>query len=212
MTIKDFLGISPAEMSMLKFEERKELVDEMAKKANRRLDKLGELFFVSPALSSRLDNEGNIKYFSSDDKNVNQLGNELKNLQKFLRNKTSTVFGAKSSARRLYAKVMNATMKETSINDVASAFNNDGEKMQTFWEAYNKVLDANPGVITTKDHNIAGQFTSGQVQQMVYEVYAKNKEADSDELWYAAQQILDERYEAPKSPGANPFSFVSNRD
>ena len=211
MKIKDFLDISPAELSKLGKDERKELVDDMARKANRRLDELGELFFVSPALSSRLDDEGNIRHFNSEGKNHNQLGNELKNLQKFLGNKTSTVSGAKNSAIRIYAKIMNAKMKDTSINDVGEAFNYNGEKMKIFWEAYNKTLDANPGIITTKDNLIAGQFTSGQVQQIVFEVFEQNSYLDSDELWVAAQKILDDRYEAPKNPGANPFSFVKNR-
>jgi len=208
MTIKDFLNITPEEMVRMDMQQRRSLVDEMSKKANRRLDKLDELFFVAPAMSSRLDEEGNIKYFSSDYKNFNQLGNELKNLQKFLSNKTSTTAGARNSARRIYAKVMNSTMKETSINDVASAFESSPDKMNIFWSAYNKVLEANPGIITTKDNNIAGQFTSGQVQQMVYEVYLKNKEATSDDIWYQAQQVLMDEYEPPKNPGENPFTFT----
>lgn len=207
MTIKDFLELTPEDISRMSFGERKDLVDDISSKANRRLDRLSELDIPAPSLSSRLDDDGNLKYFSSDDKNTNQLSNELKNLQRFLNNKTSTVTGAKQSAIRMYAKLTGTPVSKVSLSEVNSMYLNN-EKMNVFWSAYNKVLESNPGIISTKSNDIAGQFTSGQVQQRVYEIFSQNTNMNSDELWLKAQEFLDSEYEPPAAPGLNPFTFT----
>lgn len=204
MTIQDFLDMDFSNFSRMTFDQRKEIVDDMAKKANRRLDNLARAGVPSAALEHRINTDIDIMYFTSEGKNANQLANEAKNLKRFLSSKSSTVTGAKNIVVDMMSRVMNVPKYTIPRNELGFI----APRMRTFWEGYNKVLEANPAMITTKDNNISGQFTSGQVQQKVYEVFKQNLNMDSDELWARVQELLDDEYVPPESPGENPFTFT----
>ena len=211
MTINDFLDLTPEYLRGLNKKERRDLVDEMSPKANQRLNRLQTLPIKAPALSSRLDDDDNVKYFTSEDKDHYQLANELKELQWFLGAKTSTITGARKSAIRVYAKVLGEKQKNVSYNDVISAFSSDESRRKVFWSAYNKILESDPNLISTKDNKIMGALDSDKAQAKIYEEFSKNSfNLESDDLWTRARDILKKEYVPPEDDDS-PMNIGSKR-
>ncbi len=207
MTVKEFLGLNTEQLKSLDKKERVAVLEELGPIANKRIDKLSELPIESPAYRARLDDDKNIRYFTSEGKDNNQLANELKELQTFLGAKTSTNYGARRSAVRVYAKVMGMYQKDVNYEDVVGMFGDDKDKRTTFWEAYNKVLESNPELISTKENILVGQIPSDQAQAKIYEEYKQHEfSMDSDELWDRARKILDKNYKPPKT-GKTPYNL-----
>lgn len=196
MTISQFLDLDPAVISKMKYDERKALVDEMAKKANRRLENLSKLPLPSPAFSNRMtgireDNTFEYKPFQSAGKNSNQLANELKFLRSFLESDTSKVTGAKKNAIRLYGHLMDT--KRPTYNEVASVMSYQNSK--NFWEAYNKILQVNAGMIATRDGVTPGYISSSQVQEWVMKTMRENESLTPDEIEEKSRSFMTEIYE-----------------
>lgn len=194
--------MTPSDLNSLNKEERKELVDKMSKVANKRLERLSNLELPSQAFSSRQEHnergqkirysDGQWAYreFQSAGKTNNQLGNELKFLQMFLRNKTSTVTGANRSAKEIYSRVLNTPKSKVNLSAISY------DQAKEFWEGYQKVMESNIGIISTKENPLAGRLTSSQVQQAIYDMYQQNSFAlDSDQLYERAQEFIDADYE-----------------
>ena len=98
LTINQFLEINPTELSKMNQEDLEPVVREMAKKANKRLEKLSWLEIPAPAFHSRqvYDKKGENKLrdftgqwvyneFTAEGKNLNQLRNEAKYMQMFFK-------------------------------------------------------------------------------------------------------------------------------
>lgn len=182
--------------------QRKNLVDQMARRANNRLEALSKLEIPSPAFNARqvTDSKGNklrdytgqwqYKEFQSTGKNSNQLANELKFLRMFLSNETSTVSGAKRNTRNVYSKVLGISKRQVDISKLSY------DETKLFWEAYNKVLEANKGTISTRDNRIEGRLGSSELQQKMFSIYEDNSKALTvDGLIQRAEDFLTEDYE-----------------
>lgn len=196
MNISQFLELNPADISKMNYEERKELVDEMSKKANKRLERLSKLPIPSPAFSNRMtgvneDNTFSYKSFQSTGKNANQLANELKFLKSFLESDTSKVTGAKRSAVRLYGHLVED--KKVSYNQIAEIMSY--EKSKNFWEAYNKILQVNAGIISTKEGVTPGYISSSQVQEWVMKTMRDKEDLTPDEIEAMSRKFMREVYE-----------------
>ena len=196
MTISQFLDLDPAEIAKMKFDERKNLVDEMSEKANKRLERLSKLPIPSPAFSNRMTGERDdsgfeYKPFQSTGKNANQLANELKFLRSFLESDTSTVTGAKKSTIRLYGHLISD--KKPTYNEVTTVMSY--EKTKDFWEAYNKIVQTNAGIISTKNGVTPGYISSSQVQEWVMKTMRDNIHLSPDEVEEISRKFMREVYE-----------------
>lgn len=209
MTISQFLELNPSDISKMNFEERKAVVDEMSKKANRRLDRLSKLPLPTPAFINRADydererenpsiirnEDGSFRYhpFQSTGKNSNQLANEIKYLRSFFDSPTSTVTGAKKSIMRLYGNLVKTDRTGYNVNDIAQLM--PYEKTKTFWEAYSKILQTNAGVITQKRGVTPGYVSSSQVQAYIYRQMADQPDLTPDEIEAMSRKFIREVYE-----------------
>ena len=209
MTISRFLELNPADISKMNYEERKELVDEMSKKANRRLDRLSKLPLPTPAFINRAEynprekdnppilrnEDGSFRYrpFQSTGKNSNQLANEIKFLRSFFNSPTSTVTGAKRSIMKLYGNLTKIDRTGYNIYQIAQLM--PYEKTRTFWEAYSKILQTNAGIITQKRGVTPGYITSSQVQAYIYRQMAEKPDLTPDEIEAMSRKFMREVYE-----------------
>lgn len=209
MTISQFLELNPSDISKMDYEERKSLVDEMSKKANRRLERLSKLPLPTPAFTNRAEYEVNVKEdetpyilrnedgsfryrpFQSTGKNNNQLANELKFLKSFLESSTSTVTGAKRSTVRLYEHLMEG--QRATYNQIAEEMSY--EKTKDFWEAYNKILQTNAGIISTRNGVTPGYISSSQVQEWIMKTMKDKEDLTPDEIEAMSRSFVKEAYE-----------------
>lgn len=186
--------------------QRKEIIDDMAPVANRRLERLSNLEIPSPAFNSRQvwskdgkeklrDYTGQWLYdeFSSKGKDKARLGNEIQYMQMFFKNKTSTVKGANYNTKKMMARVLNTNMNKVDLSKISY------EQTKAFWEGYTKALESNIGILDVNGHHIADRLGSTQIQQSLYNTYEESEfKMDSDELYEAAQKYIDDDYATRK--------------
>jgi len=204
LTINQFLEINPTELSKMNQEDLEPVVREMAKKANKRLEKLSWLEIPAPAFHSRqvYDKKGENKLrdftgqwvyneFTSEGKNLNQLRNEAKYMQMFFKNKTSTVTGANRNTKSMMSRILETPMSKIDLSSLSY------DDTKAFWEGYNKAVESNIGILSAKGHTIRDRLDSNSIQTMLYNMY---KDSDfrmtSDDLYQAAQKYIDDDYKS----------------
>ena len=183
-------------------DEKIQIIDKMSKVANRRLEKLSKMEIPSPAFNSRQtyaddgrnklrDVTGQWIYdeFSSEGKTTHRLSNEIKYMQLFLQNKTSTVTGAKDFQKDMLSRITSTAKSKVDLNSISY------EQTKAFWEGYNKFIEGNLGTISAMGRQIADRLDSNTVQQVMYNFYqASGFKMTSDDLYEAAQRFADEDY------------------
>lgn len=194
--------------------EKRRIVNSMARLANRRLENLSKMELPAPAMRPRqrytvdmdtvirTDGEkflgamrdettGNWLFdgFSSEGKNSNQLSNEIKYMQMFFENKTSTVKGAKSYFIDMMSRIENINKKDVDLSSITY------EQTVAYWEGYNKFLEGNLGTISAMGRQVADRLDSNSVQVHLFNVFRESGYTmTSDELYLAAQAYADEDY------------------
>lgn len=125
--------------------ERKELakkVSEMARTANKRLDRLEKNHLEGQSAYKAWYDDGGIR-FSVKGKNYQQLQKEYWRVQKFLDAQTSTIRGAKENMERVAKEVMKldketvASMSLEDLNNATSNFFKIKEAMEKHYEEIN---------------------------------------------------------------------------
>lgn len=98
MKVKDVLMLSDVQINKMSRRELSQVTSILASAANKRIARIEKAGVTSPAVSSVKSHDGK---FSVKGKNTNQLRGEFARARNFMQNTTSTLRGAKASARRI---------------------------------------------------------------------------------------------------------------
>ena len=98
MKVKDILRLSDVQINKMSRRELAQVTSILASAANKRIARIEKAGVTSPAAANVKAHEGR---FSVKGKNTNQLRGEFARARNFMNNVTSTVKGAKSSARQI---------------------------------------------------------------------------------------------------------------
>ena len=98
MKVKEILNLSDVQINKMTRKELAQVTSILASAANKRIARIEKAGVTSPAVSNVKSHEGR---FSVKGKNTNQLRGEFARARNFMNNVTSTVKGAKSSARQI---------------------------------------------------------------------------------------------------------------
>ena len=133
----------------------------------------------------------------------------MRNLQRFFSNKTSTVEGAKQVQTELVARLTGELDSNAIGYEEVLDFNKKYD-MNTFWKAYNKLLERKDIVISTKSNPIAGAIASGEVQALMMRTLDKKNYKSSTWFQKRIAEILKDMYEPPETE-QSPLELAGNR-
>ena len=98
MKVKDIMKLSDVQINKMSRRELAQVTSILASAANKRINRIEKAGVTSPAVANVKAHDGK---FSLKGKNTNQLRGEFARARNFMSNVTSTVKGAKSSARQI---------------------------------------------------------------------------------------------------------------
>lgn len=98
MKVKDILQLSDTAINKMSRKELAQVTSILASAGNKRIARIEKAGVTSPAVQSVKSHEGK---FSVKGKNTNQLRSEFARARNFMQNTTSTVKGARASARKM---------------------------------------------------------------------------------------------------------------
>lgn len=208
MTIQEFTEIDTDQMNSLDQRQVNDLLKRMVPQANRRLNKLMGMEITPQALYSRLDENDELMPFKQKHSSLGKAKSELRNMQRFFRNKTSTVKGAKEVQTELVARLI-GELDSSKIEYEEVLDFNDKYNMSMFWKAYNKLLERKDIVISTKNNPIAGAVASGEVQALMMRTLDNKMYKSSTWFQKKVAEIIKEMYAPPKA-GQSPLELSGN--
>lgn len=209
MTIREFTEINNDQMNALDQNQVNDLLKRMVPQANRRLNRLMRMEITPQALYSRLDENDELMPFKQKHGTLGRGKSELRNMQRFFRNKTSTVEGAKQVQTELIARLTGELDVSNIDYDKVLEFNGKYD-MNMFWKAYNKLLERKDIVISTKNNPIAGAVASGEVQALMMRTLDNKMYKSSTWFQKKIAEIIKDMYEPPET-GQSPLELVGNR-
>ena len=98
MKVKEVLKLTDVQINKMSRKELAQVTSILSSAANKRISRIEKSEVTSPAVQNVLRHEGK---FSVKGKNTNQLRGEFARARNFMQNATSSVRGAKSSARKI---------------------------------------------------------------------------------------------------------------
>ena len=98
MKVKEILNLSDVQINKMSRKELAQVTSILASAANKRIARIEKAGVTSPAVSNIKKHDGK---FSVKGKNTNQLRSEFARARNFMQNATSSVKGAKASARQI---------------------------------------------------------------------------------------------------------------
>lgn len=184
MTVKELIELDWNKVNKMSSKELKRIVQFGAMQANRYIASAKKGGYTSPGLQYVLAND---RKFTSKNKNEGQLKSELRDLIKFLDNKTIT----RKGAEEFYDKTLDRIAREE--HDKSKIQKGD---MSKFWEAYHKFLE------TDKGRQKFGSLKSNGLQDEVFNVMYNNDFDVEDAL----ADLVDEDYDwLDIEKGESPF-------
>lgn len=138
MKVKDVLRLSDIQINKMSRRELAQVTSILASAANKRIARIEKAGVTSPAVANVKSHEGR---FSVKGKNTNQLRGEFARARNFMSNVTSTVKGAKSSARQIEKNLGLGKTKKKTVKAVPSSLKKEHKKLVQKRERLNKTLE-----------------------------------------------------------------------
>lgn len=138
MKVKDVLRLSDIQINKMSRRELAQVTSILASAANKRIARIEKAGVTSPAVANVKANEGR---FSVKGKNTNQLRGEFARARNFMTNVTSTVKGAKSSARQIEKNLGLGKREKKTGKAVPSSLKKEHKRLVQKRERLNKTLE-----------------------------------------------------------------------
>ena len=137
MKVKEILNLSDVQINKMTRKELAQVTSILASAANKRIARIEKAGVTSPAVSNVKSHEGR---FSVKGKNTNQLRGEFARARNFMTNVTSTVKGAKSSARQIEKNLGLGKSNKKSGKAVPSSLKKEHKRISQKRERLEKTL------------------------------------------------------------------------
>ena len=137
MKVKEVLRLSDVQINKMSRKELAQVTSILASAANKRIARIEKAGVTSPAVANVKAHEGR---FSVKGKNTNQLRGEFARARNFMSNVTSTVKGAKSSARQIEKNLGLGKTKKKTGKEVPSSLKKEHKKIVQKRERLEKTL------------------------------------------------------------------------
>ena len=138
MRVKEILNLSDVQINKMSRKELAQVTSILASAANKRINRIEKAGVTSPAVSNVKSHEGR---FSVKGKNTNQLRGEFARARNFMSNVTSTVKGAKSSARQIEKNLGLGKSNKKSGKAVPSSLKKEHKRIAQKRERLNRTLE-----------------------------------------------------------------------
>lgn len=138
MKVKEVLRLSDVQINKMSRRELAQVTSILASAANKRIARIEKAGVTSPAVANVKSHEGR---FSVKGKNTNQLRGEFARARNFMTNVTSTVRGAKSSARQIEKNLGLGKPKKKTGKAVPSSLKKEHKRLVQKRERLNKTLE-----------------------------------------------------------------------
>ena len=137
MKVKEVLRLSDVQINKMSRKELAQVTSILASAANKRIARIEKAGVTSPAVANVKAHEGR---FSVKGKNTNQLRGEFARARNFMSNVTSTVKGAKSSARQIEKNLGLGKSNKKSGKAVPSSLKKEHKRIAQKRERLEKTL------------------------------------------------------------------------
>ena len=137
MRVKEILNLSDVQINKMSRKELAQVTSILASAANKRINRIEKAGVTSPAVANVKAHEGR---FSVKGKNTNQLRGEFARARNFMTNVTSTVKGAKSSARQIEKNLGLGKSNKKSGKAVPSSLKKEHKRIAQKRERLEKTL------------------------------------------------------------------------
>ena len=137
MKVKEILNLSDVQINKMSRKELAQVTSILASAANKRINRIEKAGVTSPAVANVKAHEGR---FSVKGKNTNQLRGEFARARNFMTNVTSTVKGAKSSARQIEKNLGLGKSKKKPGKAVPSSLKKEHKRISQKRERLEKTL------------------------------------------------------------------------
>ena len=137
MKVKEILNLSDVQINKMSRKELAQVTSILASAANKRINRIEKAGVTSPAVANVKAHEGR---FSVKGKNTNQLRGEFARARNFMTNVTSTVKGAKSSARQIEKNLGLGKSNKKSGKAVPSSLKKEHKRIAQKRERLEKTL------------------------------------------------------------------------
>ena len=138
MKVKEILQMSDVQINKMSRRELAQVTSILASAANKRIARIEKAGVTSPAVQSVKSHDGK---FSVKGKNTNQLRGEFARARNFMSNVTSTVKGAKSSARQIEKNLGLGKSVEKVSKALPSYLKKEHKRLVQKRERLNKTLE-----------------------------------------------------------------------
>lgn len=138
MKVKEVLKLSDVQINKMSRRELAQVTSILASAANKRIARIEKAGVTSPAVANIKKHDGK---FSVKGKNTNQLRSEFARARSFMTNVTSTVKGAKASARQIEKNLGLGKSNKKTGKAVPSSFKKEHKKLVQKRERLNKTLE-----------------------------------------------------------------------
>ena len=137
MKVKEILNLSDVQINKMSRKELAQVTSILASAANKRIARIEKAGVTSPAVANVKAHDGK---FSVKGKNTNQLRGEFARARNFMSNVTSTVKGAKSSARQIEKNLGLGKSNKKSGKAVPSSLKKEHKRIAQKRERLEKTL------------------------------------------------------------------------
>ena len=138
MKVKEILNLSDVQINKMSRKELAQVTSILASAANKRIARIEKAGVTSPAAANVKAHDGK---FSVKGKNTNQLRGEFARARNFMSNVTSTVKGAKSSARQIEKNLGLGKSNKKSGKAVPSSLKKEHKRIAQKRERLNRTLE-----------------------------------------------------------------------
>ena len=138
MKVKEILSLSDVQINKMSRRELSQVTSILASAANKRIARIEKAGVTSPAVANVKAHDGK---FSVKGKNTNQLRGEFARARNFMTNVTSTVRGAKSSARQIEKNLGLGNTKKKTGKALPSSLKKEHKRLVQKRERLNKTLE-----------------------------------------------------------------------
>ena len=138
MKVKEILNLSDVQINKMSRKELAQVTSILASAANKRIARIERAGVTSPAVANVKAHDGK---FSVKGKNTNQLRGEFARARNFMSNVTSTVKGAKSSARQIEKNLGLGKSNKKSGKAVPSSLKKEHKRIAQKRERLNRTLE-----------------------------------------------------------------------
>lgn len=138
MKVKEILNLSDVQINKMSRKELAQVTSILASAANKRIARIEKAGVTSPAVANVKAHDGK---FSVKGKNTNQLRGEFARARNFMSNVTSTVKGAKSSARQIEKNLGLGKSNKKSGKAVPSSLKKEHKRIAQKRERLNRTLE-----------------------------------------------------------------------